>query len=59
MPRSFPFAKSLRLPVIPGAATALAPFVSCSDAAEEEWVMYQDGKPVDSTTFGLQRTEPL
>jgi hypothetical protein len=35
MSRSFPFAKSLRLPVILGVAAALAPFAACSDAASE------------------------
>jgi hypothetical protein len=29
------------------------------DTIEQEWVMFQDGKPVDSTTFRLQRVEQL
>jgi len=35
MSQSFPFAKSLRLSIILGAATALAPFPAWSDAASE------------------------
>ncbi len=29
------------------------------DNIEEEWVMYQEGKPVEATTFRLHRTEQL
>ena len=29
------------------------------DTIEQEWMMYLDGKPVDSTTFKQQRVEPL
>jgi len=29
------------------------------DTIEEEWVMYQDGTAVESTTFRLQRVEQL
>lgn len=29
------------------------------DTIEQEWEMYRDGKPVESTTFRLQRVEQL
>jgi hypothetical protein len=29
------------------------------DTIEQEWVMYRDGEPVDSTTYRLQRTAQL
>jgi len=38
--------------------TVITRFID-QDTIEQEWVMYQDGKPVDLTTLGLQRAEPL